>query len=101
MLLALGSDGPTAALLMAGLQVLANGVLQQLVQPFAMGTVLGIHPLAVLVVTLAGGAIFGTMGLILAAPLVAAVVRVSQDLREAREAAERELGSGEASPATG
>ena len=100
-LLALGSDGPTAALLMAGLQVLANGVLQQLVQPFAMGTVLGIHPLAVLVVTLAGGAIFGTMGLILAAPLVAAVVRVSQDLREAREAAERELGSGEASPATG
>ena len=100
-LLALGSDGPTAALLMVGLQVLANGVLQQLVQPFAMGTVLGIHPLAVLVVTLAGGAIFGTMGLILAAPLVAAVVRVSQDLREAREAAERKLGSGEPSPATG
>ncbi len=66
-----------------------------------MGTVLGIHPLAVLVVTLAGGAIFGTMGLILAAPLVAAVVRVSQDLREAREAAERKLGSGEPSPATG
>jgi hypothetical protein len=26
-------------------QLLANGILQQLVQPFAMGAALGIHPL--------------------------------------------------------
>ena len=40
-------------------QLLANGILQQLVQPFAMGAALGIHPLAVLIVTIAGGALFG------------------------------------------
>ena len=41
------------------------------------GAALGIHPLAVLVVTIAGGALFGAVGLILAAPLVSAVVRIS------------------------
>ena len=35
-------------------QLLANGVLQQLVQPIAYGAALGIHPLAVLVVTIGG-----------------------------------------------
>jgi predicted PurR-regulated permease PerM len=49
-----------------------------------MGTALGIHPLAVLIVTIAGGALFGTVGLILAAPLTSAVVRISADLRHAQ-----------------
>ncbi|MCL4286136.1 MAG: AI-2E family transporter, partial [Thermoleophilia bacterium] len=70
-------------------QLLANGPLQQIVQPFAMGTALGIHPLAVLIVTIAGGALFGTVGLIVAAPLVAAVVWISADLARAREAERR------------
>ena len=61
-------------------QLLANGLLQQLVQPFAMGAALGIHPLAVLIVTIAGGALFGMVGLVLAAPLTSAVVRISADL---------------------
>ncbi len=69
-------------------QLLANSVLQQLVQPLAMGAALGIHPLAVLIVTIAGGALFGTIGLILAAPLVSAVVRISEDLSRAEEEAE-------------
>jgi predicted PurR-regulated permease PerM len=77
------------AVVMALGQLLANGILQQLVQPFAMGTALGIHPLAVLIVTIAGGALFGVVGLILAAPLVSAAVRISADLSKARgEAAE-------------
>lgn len=63
---------------MSALRMLfANGILQQFVQPLAMGTALGLHPLAVLVVTIAGGALFGTVGLILAAPLTSAVVRIS------------------------
>jgi predicted PurR-regulated permease PerM len=85
-LLTLGSDGAAAAGAMAFLQLLANGPLQQIVQPFAMGTALGIHPLAVLIVTIAGGALFGTVGLIVSAPLVAAAVRISADLARAREA---------------
>src|SRR4029078_12151277 len=74
-LLALGSDGVAAAGAMAFVQLLANGPLQQVVQPSAMGAALGIHPLAVLIVTIAGGALFGTVGLIVAAPVVAAVVK--------------------------
>jgi predicted PurR-regulated permease PerM len=85
-LLALGGAGPEAAGGMVIVQLLANGILQQLVQPFAMGAALGIHPLAVLVVTIAGGALFGAAGLILAAPLVSAAVRISDDLARAREA---------------
>jgi predicted PurR-regulated permease PerM len=87
-LVALGGAGPDAAAGMIVLQLLANGVLQQLVQPFAMGTALGLHPLAVLIVTIGGGALFGTVGLILAAPMVSAVVRISADLAKARANAE-------------
>ena len=83
-LLALGGAGPEAAGGMIVVQLLANSVLQQLVQPFAMGAALGIHPLAVLIVTIAGGALFGAVGLILAAPLVSAIVRISADLARAR-----------------
>ena len=82
--LALGSEGTDAAAGMIVVQFLANGALQQLVQPFAMGTALGIHPLAVLIVTIGGGALFGTVGLIIAAPLVSAFVRISSDLAKAR-----------------
>jgi predicted PurR-regulated permease PerM len=49
-----------------------------------MGVTLGIHPLAVLIVTLAGGALFGTIGLILSAPLVAAAAGVLRDIRSAK-----------------
>ena len=83
-LMALGGAGPDAAAGMIVLQLLANSILQQFVQPFAMGAALGIHPLAVLIVTIAGGALFGTIGLILAAPLTSAVVRISADLAQAR-----------------
>ena len=69
---------------MAVLQLLANGILQQMVQPFAYGAALGIHPLAVLIVTIGGGALFGAAGLILAAPLTSAVVRIAADLSDAR-----------------
>jgi putative heme transporter len=87
-LVALGGAGTDAAVGMIVVQLLANGVLQQLVQPLAMGAALGIHPLAVLVVTIAGGALFGAIGLILAAPLTAAATRISADLARARSEAE-------------
>jgi predicted PurR-regulated permease PerM len=93
-LIALSGGGTDAAAEMAVVAFFANGPLQQLVQPFAMGTALGIHPLAVLVVTIAGGAIFGTIGLVLAAPVTAAVVRISADLSRARAT----IAEGEVSP---
>ena len=95
-LVALGSEGTGAAVAMIVIVLLANGALQQLIQPLAFGTALGIHPLAVLIVTIAGGALFGTIGLILAAPLTSAVVRISADL--ARAKAQEEV-AGEPAPA--
>ena len=81
-------------------QLLANSVLQQMVQPFAMGAALGIHPLAVLILTIAGGALFGAVGLILAAPVAAAAVRISTDLARARAKDEvAPAGAAEAPPA--
>ncbi len=87
-LVALGGAGTDAAAGMIGIQLLANSVLQQFVQPLAMGAALGIHPLAVLIVTIGGGALFGTVGLILAAPLTSAIVKISADLARAEAEAD-------------
>ena len=84
-LIALGGQGPETALALGVVVLLANGVLQQLIQPIAYGATLGLHPLAVLIVTIAGGCLFGTVGLILAAPLLSAAVRISADLSAGRE----------------
>ena len=83
-LLTLGEQGTTAAIAMVVVVLLANGALQQMIQPIAFGATLGIHPLAVLIVTIAGGALFGTIGLVLAAPLTSAALHVSADLARAR-----------------
>jgi predicted PurR-regulated permease PerM len=89
-LIALGAEGPETAAALAVIVLLANGLLQQIVQPIAYGAALGLHPLAVLIVTIAGGSLFGTIGLVLAAPLVSAAVRISADISASRVAAERE-----------
>jgi predicted PurR-regulated permease PerM len=97
-LIALGGAGTDAAIGMIVVQFLANGALQQLVQPIAYGAALGIHPLAVLLVTIAGGSLFGAVGLILAAPLTAAATRITADLARGREemAATAPIGASEA-----
>lgn len=89
-LIALGGEGPEAALAIAVVVLLANGILQQLVQPIAYGAALKLHPLAVLIATIAGGCLFGTVGLVLAAPLLSAAVRISADVGAAEEEAESE-----------
>jgi predicted PurR-regulated permease PerM len=83
-LIALGANGEQTALVMGVVVLLANGALQQMIQPLVMGAALGIHPLVVLIVTIAAGALFGTVGMIVAAPLTSAAVRVSADLAAMR-----------------
>src|SRR4029079_14188036 len=87
-LLALGSPGTTAALIMVVIVLLANGLLQQMIQPIAFGAALGIHPLAVLIVTIAGGACFGMTGLVRPAPLTSAATHIAADLAHAHAAEE-------------
>ncbi len=86
--IALGGEGTATALAMLVVVILANGLLQNLVQPFAMGSALDLHPLVVLVITIAAGCVFGMIGLVLAAPLTSAAVHITRDLAKARASAE-------------
>ena len=83
-LLALGTQGTTTALIMLVIVILANGLLQNIVSPIAMGATLRMNPLLILVVTISAGAFFGMTGMVLAAPLTSAAIHVSADLRRMR-----------------
>jgi predicted PurR-regulated permease PerM len=85
-IVALGSEGTTTALIMLVIVILANGLLQNVVQPFAMGSALHLNPLVVLILTISAGCLFGMIGLVLAAPLASAAVHIASDLRAARAA---------------
>jgi putative heme transporter len=80
-LIALSTGSTSDALIIGVVALLANGVLQQLIQPFVMGATLSLNPLVVLVVTIGAGALFGMVGLTLAAPLTSAAVHISNELR--------------------
>ena len=96
--IALGAQGTTTALLMLVVVILANGLLQNIFQPFAMGAALNLHPLVVLIVTISAGCIFGALGLILAAPLTSAAVHIRRDLSRAKEDAALEAARGAPPP---
>jgi predicted PurR-regulated permease PerM len=87
-MIALGAEGTSTALIMLLIVLLANGLLQNVLQPFAMGSALDLNPLVVLVVTIAAGCLMGMLGLVLAAPLTSAAVHIGRDLKRARERAE-------------
>jgi putative heme transporter len=93
--IALGAEGTDAALIMAVVSLLANSVLQQVIQTFVMGATLSLNPLVVLVVTIGAGALFGMVGLTLAAPLTSAAVHIANELRARSEGS----AAGEAAPA--
>jgi predicted PurR-regulated permease PerM len=81
--LALGANGTATAVGMLVVCLLANGLLQNLVSPFAMGAALDMNPLLNLAVTVGAGCLFGMFGLILAAPLTSAALHLRSDLRGA------------------
>ena len=83
-LLTLGSQGTHTALIMLVIVILANGLLQNLFQPLAFGAALDLNPLAVLIVTIAAGALFGMAGMILAAPLLSAAIHIAREIGRAK-----------------
>jgi predicted PurR-regulated permease PerM len=94
-LIALSTGSTSDALILGVVALLANGVLQQVIQPFVMGATLSLNPLVVLVVTIGAGALFGMVGLTLAAPLTSAAVHISNELRKR----DRDLATADAAPA--
>jgi predicted PurR-regulated permease PerM len=95
-LLALGAQGSQTALIMLVIVLLANGLLQNVVQPIAFGATLKMNPLLVLISTIGFGAIFGMLGLVLGAPLMSAAIHITGDLSRARVAAAAAAGELEA-----
>jgi predicted PurR-regulated permease PerM len=91
-ILTLSAHGTTSAVIMLVVVILANGLLQNIVQPIAFGATLDLNPLVVLIVTIGFGAIFGMLGMVLAAPLTSAALHITRDLAEAKaiEAASQE-----------
>jgi predicted PurR-regulated permease PerM len=96
-LLTLSSQGTTAAIIMLVVVLLANGLLQNIVQPIAYGSTLELSPLVVLIVSTGFGALFGMVGLVLAAPLTSAAVHISKELA-AVKAAEKASEDAERAP---
>jgi len=80
-LIALSTGSTSDALIIGVVALLANGALQQMIQPFVMGATLSLNPLVVLIVTIGAGSLFGMVGLTLAAPLTSAAVHIATELR--------------------
>ena len=83
-ILTLSSQGTTAAWIMLITVILANGLLQNIVQPIAFGATLDLNPLVVLIVTIGFGSLFGMAGMVLAAPLTSAALHISRELAAAK-----------------
>jgi putative heme transporter len=83
-LVALGTSGAVAALILAATFVISNGSIQSVVSSWALGTSLRLHPVAVLLATTIGGTVAGLFGMILGAPLVAALIGSTAAIRELR-----------------
>jgi predicted PurR-regulated permease PerM len=73
--------GVVPVLIMLGVVLLVQNVLEQLVEARVVGQTLGLHPMVVIVATTIGGIAAGFSGLVLAAPLTATLARVRQEYR--------------------
>jgi predicted PurR-regulated permease PerM len=68
-IVALGSEGFTAALIMLAVVLAANLLVENMVDPIITGKTLQVHPLVVLLATTLGGTLAGIPGMIMAVPL--------------------------------
>jgi putative heme transporter len=81
-LIAYGAGGPSKAIPMLIIVIIANGFLQTLISQFALGSALKLHPLVVLFATTAGGILFGAVGGVFAAPFVKIALDAYERIRE-------------------
>jgi len=79
-LVALVAQGPVAALLMLAGVVAVQQLESHILQPFLMGHIVALHPLAVLFAIAAGVVAYGIVGALLAVPLAACVNSVVRHL---------------------
>lgn len=83
---ALVAEGPVAALVMLGGVIGVQQLEGHVLQPFLMGRLVRVHPLAIVVVIAIGGLVAGIFGALIAVPLTAIVNTVATYLAAERRA---------------
>jgi predicted PurR-regulated permease PerM len=83
-LIALAAGGVQTALIMTVVVFVANGTLQTMLQPFAYGAALRMHPLTILLARVVGGLLAGVLGVMIAAPGAAIVQHTARLLSQRR-----------------
>lgn len=86
-LIAFGTGGPTAALIMGITFIVSNGTIQSAVSSWALGSSLHLHPVAVLLATMIGGTAAGLLGMVLGPPVLAVVTKSIKAIQEMRRPA--------------
>jgi putative heme transporter len=77
-MVAIGTNGIPAGVLMLVVVLVANLLIENLVEPLVTGRSLRIHPLVVLLVTTLGGILGGLVGLMMAVPITVIAARAHQ-----------------------
>ena len=80
---AIAENGVPAGVLMLLVVLVANLLIENLVDPHVTGRTLRIHPLVVLLVTTMGGVLGGLVGLMMAVPMTLIAVRAAKYFRAA------------------
>ncbi|HWM21412.1 MAG TPA: AI-2E family transporter [Ilumatobacteraceae bacterium] len=80
-LVALVTGGTVAALIVAVVALVVQQLDNDVLAPIIYGRSLSLHPVTVLLSVVAGGALFGIAGTVLAVPLVAVTVNVTKEIR--------------------
>jgi predicted PurR-regulated permease PerM len=80
---AIAEHGLAAGVLMLLVVLVANLLVENMVDPHVTGRTLRIHPLVVLLVTTLGGVLGGLVGLMMAVPMTVIAVRLVRYLRAA------------------
>lgn len=82
-LVALATTGAGGALVVAVVALVVQQLDNDLLAPLVYGRALQLHPLVVLLSIVAGGALFGAAGTILAVPVTAVLINVTAEARDA------------------
>lgn len=80
-LVALVSDGVTAAIVVALAVLVVQQVESNLLHPYVVGRAVSVHPVVILLAVVAGGALGGIPGAVVAVPTVAVIARIGSHLR--------------------
>jgi predicted PurR-regulated permease PerM len=85
LLVALGSVGPQATLVLLVLMLIANGIVNNFLRPIVYGRSVHLHPAIIIIAIPAGAAIAGIVGVFAAIPVTAFAVAIGGALVEALE----------------